>query len=279
MANLSLQQQEDSTEWAMSGIAYPGKHDVMLGRGGESNYHAGNLTFRSFIQEHKIRYQKARKQEKPIIALEVVLAWRDLSPPGRFLARVDPSRADSLWEDVGDDQACKRAGRTLGEKCSAKAASAKQPQPQHAQEPECNKEKQTADYAVSDDHLSSLIESRGASSKKVGAHRPSTRKSPQVSMDFISSFKSRQSPPTSNKRRRLATRNLMAATTASLVQEASTPLVTPDSPKNKVLMMEQPKACVIPDLGSILLGQRSKTRDIREGLPTAEFLTRIVCWD
>ena len=94
----------------------------MLGRGGESNYHDGNLAFRSFIQEHKKRYQEARKQDKPIIALEVVLAWRDLSPPGRFLARMDNSRADSLWYDVGDDAACKRAGRTLGERCAHKVS-------------------------------------------------------------------------------------------------------------------------------------------------------------
>lgn len=277
MANLSHQQQEDPNEWAMSGIAYPGKHDVMLGRGGESNYHAGNLTFRSFIQEHKIRYQKARKQEKPIIALEVVLAWRDLSPPGRFLARVDPSRADSLWEDVGDDQACKRAGRTLGEKCSAKATSTKQPQ--HEQEAECNKNKQTADYAVSDTNLASLIESPGASSKTVIARRPSRRR-PQSSMDFIRSRETIQSPPASTKRRRLASRrDLLAATTANLVQEAAASLVTPQSPKNKVLTMEQPKAFSIPDLGSTVLGQGPKTRDMRETLPTAEFLTHIVRWD
>ena len=94
----------------------------MLGRGGESNYHDGNLTFRSFIQDRKKRYQEARKQDKPIIALEVVLAWRELSPPGRFLARIDSSRADSLWYDVGDDAACKRAGRTLGERSAPKAS-------------------------------------------------------------------------------------------------------------------------------------------------------------
>ena len=150
-------QEPASDEWALAGIVYPAKHgknrsasivnlevlqlnvifshtasdlsicllklaDVMLGRGGESNYHNGNLAFRSFIQEHKQRYQEARKQDKPVIALEVVLAWRDLSPPGRFLARMDNSRADSLWYDVGDDAACKRAGRTLGERSAPKVS-------------------------------------------------------------------------------------------------------------------------------------------------------------
>jgi len=47
------------------------------------------------------------------------MAWRELEPPGRFLARVEPSKADSLWYDVGDDTAGKRAGRTLGEKMAA----------------------------------------------------------------------------------------------------------------------------------------------------------------
>lgn len=93
--------------------------DVMLGRGGESNFHSGNLRFRSFIADHKIRYQKARKQEKPTIAQEIVMSWRQLNPPGRFLARIDDSCADSHWYDVGDEVACKRAGRTLGERAAA----------------------------------------------------------------------------------------------------------------------------------------------------------------
>jgi hypothetical protein len=74
------------------------------------------LTFRRFIKEYKKQYQEARRHEKGIIALEAVLAWRDLDPPGRFLARENPSLADSVWYDVGDELATKRTGRTLGER-------------------------------------------------------------------------------------------------------------------------------------------------------------------
>jgi len=34
-------------------IQYPGKHDVMLGRGGESNYHSGNISFRHMVFSFK----------------------------------------------------------------------------------------------------------------------------------------------------------------------------------------------------------------------------------
>jgi hypothetical protein len=94
---------------------------VMLGRGGESNHHryvlladlltgcicqflivsicvpavcwnqSGNITFRHLAGTFKARYQEASRQYKPQIAMEVVLEWRALDPPGRFLARTDVS--------------------------------------------------------------------------------------------------------------------------------------------------------------------------------------------
>ena len=48
--------------------------------------------------------------------MELVYFWRSLNPPGRFLARTNPERADSLWREVGDDLARKRASKTLGER-------------------------------------------------------------------------------------------------------------------------------------------------------------------
>lgn len=101
---------------AASGVEYPGGNDVMLGRGGESNHHIGNANFRKHTESFKNRYKKALKQEKPRIAREVVMAWRNQSPPGRFLSRRDPKVSDSPWYDVGDSMALKRTTKTLGER-------------------------------------------------------------------------------------------------------------------------------------------------------------------
>lgn len=45
----------------------------------------------------------------------MVHAWRDLTPPGRFLARTYPDRVDSLWHEVRDEIARKRASKNLAE--------------------------------------------------------------------------------------------------------------------------------------------------------------------
>lgn len=65
---------------------------------------------------YRQRYKLASKGNKPRIASEVVAAWKSLDPPGRFLARRDPSSHDSLWYDVGEQLAVKRTIKTLGEK-------------------------------------------------------------------------------------------------------------------------------------------------------------------
>ena len=74
------------------GITKPGPHDVLLGRGGGTNNHIGNIQFRKLINEHKIRYFACSKVEKPQVAREVVQLWRKMTPPGRFLARLDEGK-------------------------------------------------------------------------------------------------------------------------------------------------------------------------------------------
>jgi len=71
----------------------PGPHDVLCGRGGGTNNHAGNVKFRLMVNgSNKLRYLAASKAEKPKVAAEVVRMWRAQDPPGRFLARKDTSR-------------------------------------------------------------------------------------------------------------------------------------------------------------------------------------------
>lgn len=120
---------EDATaeSTSMTGIQYPGEHDVMLGRGGESNKHIGNIKFRKFIETYKSIYQSATRSEKAEIALEVVYTWREMDPPGRFLAKTFPKNGGQcVWHDVGDEQARKKASKSLGERRSFDTSAADQ---------------------------------------------------------------------------------------------------------------------------------------------------------
>jgi len=96
-------------------IQYPGKHDVMLGRGGESNYHSGNISFRHIVFSFKERFRLGSRVEKSKVIDEVVEAWRNLEPPGRFVAKKKASSGEVFWHDVGDDLARKRAAKSLSE--------------------------------------------------------------------------------------------------------------------------------------------------------------------
>ena len=105
-------------------ITKPGPHDVLCGRGGGTNNHCGNVSFRQMVNEHKLRYLAASKVEKPKVAREVVQLWRAQDPPGRFLARKDDSRKGpgsvkaegNVWYDVGDKKAREKASQCLRER-------------------------------------------------------------------------------------------------------------------------------------------------------------------
>jgi len=105
---------EDEDPTLREGIKYPGKHDVMLGRGGESTYHCGNIAFRQLVEDHKTKYYSCPRAHKSRVVTEVVKKWRLLTPPGRFLTRSTPAEGDkSPWHDVGDGRALKKASHSL----------------------------------------------------------------------------------------------------------------------------------------------------------------------
>jgi hypothetical protein len=88
--------------------------DVMLGRGGESTYHCGNIAFRQLVEDHKNKYYLSPRAHKSRVVAEVVRKWRQLTPPGRFLTRSNPGDGDkSCWHDVGDRRALKKASHSL----------------------------------------------------------------------------------------------------------------------------------------------------------------------
>ena len=98
-------------------IDHPDINDVMCGRGGGTNNHVGNIRFRQLVNGHKLRYLAATKNEKPMVSREVVMIWRNLNPPGRFLKQQHSEDGKSgLWDDVGDKKAREKASQCLRER-------------------------------------------------------------------------------------------------------------------------------------------------------------------
>ena len=109
---------ENASAAALSGIQYPGIHDVLCGRGGHAMAHPGNLKYRTLIDSCKPRYDEATKFERSQLAANIVTMWRSQTPTGRFLTKTDPLKADSLWEDIGNKAALKKVSQTLRERRS-----------------------------------------------------------------------------------------------------------------------------------------------------------------
>jgi hypothetical protein len=85
------------------------EHDVLLGRGGETNSHVGNRNFRRIVFEHQAEYLAARKKEKAIIARRIVDIIK--SNGGRFLKK----DANHFWVDAGLRKAVSKTSQALRE--------------------------------------------------------------------------------------------------------------------------------------------------------------------
>ena len=67
-------------------IQTPEPSDVLFGRGGGTNVHKGNKTFRELINAHRRSYLKARKNDKPTITQKILDQIRQ-NHGGRFLKK------------------------------------------------------------------------------------------------------------------------------------------------------------------------------------------------
>jgi len=95
-------------------ITDPNENDVLCGRGGRINSHAGNVQFRDIIHSKKKEYlaPSTKKLEKAHIAAGIVNDIRTMDPPGRFLKE---DRGTGMWFDIGDAKAIKKTGQALRE--------------------------------------------------------------------------------------------------------------------------------------------------------------------
>jgi hypothetical protein len=85
-------------------------NDVLLGRGGETNHHVGNIQYRQLVKICQPAYLEAKRRDKPKIAERIVHAVRMLS--GRFLKKDSDA---SSWRDVGNSRAREKTSQALRE--------------------------------------------------------------------------------------------------------------------------------------------------------------------
>lgn len=88
------------------------ENDVLCGRGGASNSHSGNVSYRKLVREYKHKYLQSRKAEKPSIAVEIVSIIRNKTPSGRFLER---DKETGHFIEVGDTRAKEKVSQALRE--------------------------------------------------------------------------------------------------------------------------------------------------------------------
>jgi len=94
-------------------VETPHEHDVLCGRGGSINSHAGNERFRELVEKRKRVYLTARfKREKRLIASSIVSEIRGLEPAGRFLTK---DAKTGKWKDIGDEKARDKTSQALRE--------------------------------------------------------------------------------------------------------------------------------------------------------------------
>ena len=99
--------------WPLKNIRDPSPNDILYGRGGGTNHHPGNKRYRKLVEDRKIECVNSERNDKPVVALDIVKKWRPQSPPGRFLKMDDKT---GLWSDVGDKKAREKTSQALREK-------------------------------------------------------------------------------------------------------------------------------------------------------------------
>merc|ERR1712032_216705 len=93
---------EKYKDWPLKNIKDPHENDVLYGRGGGTNHHKGNKKYRKMVENRKLEYVNSKRNDKPLVALEIVRIWRAQLPPGRFLKHNDKT---GHWDDVEDKKA------------------------------------------------------------------------------------------------------------------------------------------------------------------------------
>ena len=65
------------------------------------------------VEGKKVEYVKAKRLDKPKVAMDIIARWRAQKPPGRFLKYDDKAE---VWHDVEDKKAREKTSQALREK-------------------------------------------------------------------------------------------------------------------------------------------------------------------
>lgn len=85
-------------------------NDVLCGRGGATNNHPGNMSYRKLVADYQTEYLAARKKEKAVIARRIVASIKESG--GRFLKHNDQS---DVWVEVPIKKATEKTSQALRE--------------------------------------------------------------------------------------------------------------------------------------------------------------------
>ncbi|GMH49511.1 hypothetical protein TL16_g00535 [Triparma laevis f. inornata] len=107
-----LQISPNNIPFQITSITHPSQNDILMGRGGGTNNHAGNLNYRKIIEQFKPVYSKSPKNGKLQYSCKVVDIVRSLNPPGRFLKK---DAATGLFYDIGEKAARDKTSQCLRE--------------------------------------------------------------------------------------------------------------------------------------------------------------------
>mmetsp|Transcript_9504 Transcript_9504/g.20597 ORF Transcript_9504/g.20597 Transcript_9504/m.20597 type:complete len:358 (+) Transcript_9504:255-1328(+) len=110
-AALSLKKMQRGERYVPVGIVHPTDLDILRGRGGLTNRHAGNMRFRDEARTLRTEYrdQDTSRQEKFMLSQKLAKRVREYG--GRFLEK----GADNLWHEMNEKDARKKASQVLRE--------------------------------------------------------------------------------------------------------------------------------------------------------------------
>lgn len=89
-----------------------GNNDVLCGRGGQTNNHAGNVLWRELVKMNQVPYMEMPKRQKMLVSKAIVSWVRSQNPPGRFLSK---DIGTGKWYDIGDKKAGEKTSQALRE--------------------------------------------------------------------------------------------------------------------------------------------------------------------
>jgi len=104
-----------TTKTTKNEIITPHPHDVLLGRGGLSILHEGNISFRKWVGERREGYRETKDPALKLkISTDIFAQVKGLVPPGRFLNKSSDTKNDrTSWFEIEESKAISKIKQSL----------------------------------------------------------------------------------------------------------------------------------------------------------------------